>query len=521
MSNNGSGAGFYPQNFTIWQNYFGNFSSPGYGPSIFAAEPWASFQGNFYRYAASAIGPSMINLTGNTSYNIWLLDEPQSNNPHGPYITTASTSNMTSEIVDHAGEIAASTAVSAFYQTNLPNLAINYSFTNSILLPNESGNTSWWINALINPSTAGQTVTLDHNTVMANFGVGQGEGTVSYHPGVGASTPTGMLASYRSNIIWNPLTTSKTYKLFSFCTETSCAYPNLNPCLPANCDYNLGWNTMTDGAGYSNGGNGYADTFTSVPGQHDLPATVNPMFVDPTRNTVTFDSAYLGYTQTAWNAAGGTNYYSVGQMVSFTDPSLAIWNGATVNYRYINSTYYGGGPGGVNGSATCSGANPKPGDYTLLSRACWEWATLYDIRQALSAVTTQSGTCPGVGAHAGVWSTQTGIGQCLWDDQGIGAHGYDIIMTLEQWIRAGYAPQNSLLSGAAHDGTDIGAVPVAFAAQPLLSTGCGTASFFGTVKSFGTGTLGGCTSTSALSWSTLISGQWAALTSGQWATMGP
>lgn len=34
-------------------------------------------------------------------------------------------------------------------------------------------------------------------------------------------------------------------------------------------------------------------------------------------------------------------------------------------------------------------------------------------------------------------------------------------MHLIKWVRAGYAPTNPLLKGAAHDGTDIGAVPFA------------------------------------------------------------
>jgi hypothetical protein len=189
---------------------------------------------------------------------------------------------------------------------------------------------------------------------------------------------------------------------------------------------------LTNGGGFSNGGNGYADNFSSVPGQHDL--SVNPMFVDATRNMATFDTAYLHNTATAWSS-GAT--YSVGNMVSSSDPTLYATTamgfpstGAVINYRYTNGSYVG---------TPCSGANPKPGLYTAASRACWEWATLYDIRQAVAAGT-------------------------LYDDQTIGAHGVDIIMTLIQWVRAGYSPANSLLAGSAHDGTDIGAVPVSFLA---------------------------------------------------------
>jgi hypothetical protein len=50
----------------------------------------------------------------------------------------------------------------------------------------------------------------------------------------------------------------------------------------------------------------------------------------------------------------------------------------------------------------------------------------------------------------------------LRDDQVIGLHGEDVITAVIKWIRAGYAPTNPAFMGAAHDGDDIGAVPVVF-----------------------------------------------------------
>jgi hypothetical protein len=54
------------------------------------------------------------------------------------------------------------------------------------------------------------------------------------------------------------------------------------------------------------------------------------------------------------------------------------------------------------------------------------------------------------------------IAGTAYDDPLIGASGSNAIMTVIQWVRAGYAPTNNLLANAAHDGTDIGAVPVNF-----------------------------------------------------------
>jgi hypothetical protein len=356
------------------------------------------------------------------------LDEPVSSNPHGPYEYTGAGNALNGSIADHTGYM--TTQISAFYQTEagIP-AAANYSFLNNIILPNAQGHASWWL-TLTDYLTAGQTITVEHNTAMLDAPTAWSQpmaGVITRHTTT-AQTPAGMLASYRSNLLWNPSPSNQAYKTYAYGDTPQ----DLNPCLPTACDYNNGWNMLTDGGGFSNGGNGYADNFSSVPGQHDL--SVNPMFVDATRNMATFDTAYLHNTATAWSS-GAT--YSVGNMVSSSDPTLYATTamgfpstGAVINYRYTNGSYVG---------TPCSGANPKPGLYTAASRACWEWATLYDIRQAVAAGT-------------------------LYDDQTIGAHGVDIIMTLIQWVRAGYSPANSLLAGSAHDGTDIGAVPVSFLA---------------------------------------------------------
>lgn len=444
---------FQAAGFTFWSNYFAQGMTIGAGV-------WNDFQGNFYRWPNSSIN-EVLQLGGSAENNFWLLDEPISDNPHGLYISPYIASTVTGDVVDHAGEITGS--VSAWWQTNLPAQTGNYYYTNSILLPNESGNTSWWFNASVAPISGIPTVFIEHNTAMVNAAWG-GFGTISWHPTT-PQTPAGLIGSYRSNILWNPTSTGEAYKLFSFCHSDpngSCT-SNLNPGLPANLDYNDGWNMLNDGNGYTNGGNGYADNFSSVPGQHDL--SINPMFTDSSRNMATFDSAYLGYSEPQWSSSAS---YVNGALVSNADSS--IWNGATVNYRYVNGTYTGeyGAQGFTAGTATCNGANPKPGDYTLLSRACWEWASLYRIRQAIEASATGNLSCPGTGAHAGIWNSFTGI--CSWDDQTIGAHAVDVITTLIQWIRAGYAPTNPLLAGTAHDGTDVGAVAVSLGV-PIVSPG--------------------------------------------------
>jgi hypothetical protein len=422
---------FQTNGFTIWSNYFGEATQFGGGPG-----PWAAFQGNFYRESLNSILGYTISLNGDALNNYWLYEEPQTANPHGPN-AHAFPSSMIGNITDHTGNLTGS--MSAWWITNNSLAGSNYSFINNLILPNAEGHSTFWITLTI-PITPGTTLTVEHNTAMIDNVSGTGGLGINTNHGLTAAA-NGMLASYRSNLLWNPGTSNLAYKLWA--ADQGSAH-NLDVCAPVACDYNDGWNMLTDGGGFRNGGNGYADNFSSVPGQHDLSA--NPVFVDSTRNMATFDSAYLHNTANAWSSGAS---YSVGNMVSSSDSTL--YNGATINYRYTNGSF---------DSTSCSSANPKPGLYTAVARACWEWATLYDIRQAIAATTTNAGTCPG----NGIWTTAGGQNQCLWDDQTIGAHGVDIIQTLIQWVTAGYSPTNAQLAGAAHDGTDIGAVAVSFTA---------------------------------------------------------
>jgi hypothetical protein len=167
---------------------------------------------------------------------------------------------------------------------------------------------------------------------------------------------------------------------------------------------------------YTNQGKGYAAKFSATPGQHDV--DVDPMFLDWQRSVELFDSKYLGNNPATWNS-GST--YAIGDFVQNSRADV-YWN-LPVNYRYVNA-------------GACAGTNPEPGAGSHW-RDCWEWASLFRIREGIRT-------------------------QQLIDDQIIGAHGEDIITTLNKWIRAGYAPTNTALLGAAHDSFDIGAVPVVF-----------------------------------------------------------
>jgi hypothetical protein len=468
--------------FTIHSNYVGaGIETTGSGTP---GNTWTMFQNNFYRIQPPRLSDP-IALMGDSRDNLWFLDEYLSYNPHGPQVTASSGQTLSGNIVDHAGQIL--NQVSAFMITNAGvGLAANstYSLTNSILLPNAAGHSSFWLSAIFQMSGESGTVfSATHNTGMFDS-VFDGVGLLTAHPGA-LPNPAGQLSSYANNIFWNPTGANPAYKLASGQLTA-----NLNVCAPTNCDYNDGFNTLTDGGastGFAGGANGYADNFSGgTPGVHDL--AVDPMFVDPTRNTATFDSAYLGNTAPAWDSSAT---YNAGDIVSSRDASVYATSinptGALINYRYVNKqgcsttnpkpgvVPASAGQVNVNGTSvtwvsgrtveielaglpfyvaavTCSpncttltlpggGAGSGTGIayVATVAQACWEWASLYRIRQGVAA-------------------------QTLYDDQSIGAHGVDIITVLMQWIRAGFSPSNPALALAGKDGQDIGAVPVSFAA---------------------------------------------------------
>jgi hypothetical protein len=289
---------------------------------------------------------------------------------------------------------------------------------------------------------------------------------------------------------------------------------DLNVCLSANCDYNDGFNMKTDSGsslGFVGGANGYADNFSGgTPGAHDAALSVDPMFVDPTRNTATFDSAFLLNTAPAWNLS---STYSVGDIVSSGDAFVYATSinpsGALINYRYVNKQ-------------GCSNTNPKPGVVPAVSlgnvsvtshspTVTWVSGPYFDPNWAGSTVelyfangtpnystqdsfpdyvasvscTPNCTTLTMTGGYAGTTSRSIGYiatrSQPCWElaslyriRQAVANQtlygGVDVITALINWIRAGFSPTNQTLKNAGSDGSDIGAVAVSAGSQPPPSS---------------------------------------------------
>jgi hypothetical protein len=476
-------SGFDGNTFIIHSNYFGG----GFGLANSSSVTWSLFENNFY-ITQRGTGAGFVTLLGNSQNNYWFLSDPYPFNPHGVNVGAAATrQSITGDVVDHAGQI--NDQVSAFDLNNVPSPnGSAYTLRNCILLPNAAGHSSFWLGGVGNSWANNESYSFIHNTAMIDSYLG-GMGLITAHATTPPDNP-GQLASYENNILWNPVTTNEAYKLLA------AQNVNLNVCAPANCDYNDGWNMRTDGGGFTGGASGYADNFSGgTPGTHDL--AVDPMFADTTRNLATFDSAYLDNAAPVWNAGATYNVGDVVSSSDpsvYSSVALAFpAGGAVINYRYTNGAGCSGSnpqPGLLgghlavsNGSTAATYVSGQPflstwaaggqvsiydgstgnyDTYTLASATgtsltftspyaqpsqssaayvylptgqCWEWASLYDIRQAVA-------------------------GQSLYEDNSIGVYGNDIITTLVQWIRAGFSPGNSALAQAGSDGQDIGAVPV-------------------------------------------------------------
>jgi hypothetical protein len=441
---------FYMGGFNVWSNYFADATATG------GSIAWKSFQGNIIRYTNWwAQQNRMTSVLGDLRDNYIFVDS-DGGNPKPIIMNSAIQSNLQAVIFGQAGNGMAGVNDSGelWYNYNPTNPGTQYGIYNSIVLPNMAGHGSLELGS-ITAAFLNLVAVAEHNTWFGGqAGITQQGvwGFPAIQLGEGGNGAAGMVGSFRSNIIWNPqLQVDSTgaahdYRssFFKLADLSNSPTPIVDYCTPANCDYNTGYgHTLTDTAKpqYTFQTKGYAARFSAPPGDHDV--DVDPQFVDFQRTLELFDSKYLGYKPSTWSSSVT---YKTGDFVSWSRPDV-YWS-LSVNYRYMNA-------------GQCAGANPEPGA-GLNWRDCWEWASLYHIREAIAVKKTV-------------------------DDQPIGAHGDDMIMTLLSWIRAGYSPTNTSLAGAAHDGTDIGAVPVSFPAPTAMNVPHST----GNTLAFGHFTQGG------------------------------
>jgi hypothetical protein len=402
--------------FTVVGDYFaeaGGFRTPAPG------HPWTRFDGNLVRIGATAGSVGRMMVEGDFTKSILLVDADWDNQKPLSIWAAGGAMSLRDIVVDNSGSGGTADSGELWYIAN-PASNTTYGVYNTLMLCNMYGTSSYEIGAWADSPHS--VAVLEHSLWCGGYtgsqatiafpGLQMGEGYIPW---------SGQLASVKSNIFWHPESGSNVRPWAKMAQILNLNNPTIDMCAPANCDYNTGygmgyhatepsWTTLTGQA------KGYVAKFSSPPGVHDV--DVDPRFVDYKRAVPLFYTKYLGNSPAAWS---GVASYTVGNIVSSTNPT--IYFGLPVAYRYQNI-------------GACAGQNPAPGSGAHW-RDCWEWATLKWLRDNIATNT-------------------------LFDDTTIGVSQQDAIAVVWAWIRAGYSPTNSLLAGAAHDGGDIGPMPVTF-----------------------------------------------------------
>lgn len=320
-------------------------------------------------------------------------------------------------------------------QALLPTVALTHRHIRALTLPNSAGYMSGNLTAHGN---ANMTLEYEHNTMMSAQ-PGGGTGDAAFYQGSGYAGHAGMVAYCRSNLVWAKSRPSQDGWIIydASGTVTDVTTPSG---LDYNATYNLNNGTVYDSAGANGvttrGYQGFRLSNQTI-GQNDVTLTdgsdeqtEGPMFFDPTRYFVTFDSVYLENSATAW--ADATSY-SVGDIVSASDSGF--YEGAIVNFRCVTA----------HTSSAGHATNGKPGVASSF-RTNWEPASYYRIRQAILNGTTIT-------------------------DASLGLTNASYIKTVHTWVREGWRPTNPILDEAAHDGTTIGATDFLFTAPEISVLG--------------------------------------------------
>jgi beta-lactam-binding protein with PASTA domain len=294
--------------------------------------------------------------------------------------------------------------------TNAPVTGLTYVARKCLVLPSSAGDNAGTMTS-ITGGLNGNFADIQHCTYIVGIQGG--------NYGETGSNTAHTIANWKNNIAWD-LVNGRGHVLQDVGHLLSGTGIIADVSAPANADYNCGYNlqlTYPGASWFTNQGKGYQGAWSVTPGAHDL--AVNPNFVDSTRNSATFDSAYLGNVASAtWASQIAGHTFAVGDVIS--NNNAIYYGGVLINFRCISSHVK-------------STANSEPGAGSTW-RTYWELNVFNSLRLAVIAGT-------------------------LITDPVLGLTNADYITTIRAWITYGFAPTNPLLHNAASDGTDIGAVP--------------------------------------------------------------
>jgi hypothetical protein len=409
-------------NYTIQYNYFG-------GGLNTIASATATWDTNFIRRPYWTSGPNSFVSLGEWSTvaasilrTYFWIDADSAPNPHSLNVPNSHVTvdgliyGFSGTGTGDSGEVIISSN-----GTSSGSMTVQ----NSVFLCDAAGLGSSEITTAFGSTTgAGYVYSLTHNTWCGGYGGATPFGAVQLNEG--SATAAGSV-TFQSNLVWSN-TANTALKMNSTGTASIA-----DACSPlGNCDYNGSWNGMATPpacTGCTNMQKSYQGKWSSTGyATHDVDG-FDPQFVASTRKMENFDTGYLGKAQaTAWSG-GGT--YAYGDLVSNTN--AGTYSSESLNYRCINP-------------AGCTGLG-APGVSGTAWRADWEFAAAYWIR-ALN--------------YSGAQYT----------DAAIGCTGCYVVQALNNWVTAGFAPQNSSFRGTGEGGTDIGAVVA------IISNGVRNALFF-------------------------------------------
>ena len=404
---------------TITGNYFGG--SFGVTPR---SGPVAKCEWNLFRTVTQVCW-----IPGNRTANSLVLIDCFWDNPHVLFGVDRPI-DLDGMILSHAG---AGNSDSGEWNYCLPGIH------HSIFLPNMYGYSTGEMTATGGGSPGGYIY--EHNTWFGGYNTGRSQsksapGFAAFQYSESGNNKPGDVKLFRSNIMWNPQLPGKTSNFVKMCDihslygDQKAGPPIQNVGDPTNIDYNAGWNydsndmlDFPNKGHYANYGRGYIGNWSRTPGEHDV--DVDPMFVDYQRDLPLYATKVLKQVPTrgTWQAKPDKPY-AVGDTVLVASD---IYWGLPILFRYIGAGLNPEPGAGTRKTGTAPVPDPTAGTRSEAWRKSWEWASLYDLREDIH--------------------------------NGKKYGGDDPIMHLIKWIRAGYAPTNPKLKGAAHDGTDIGAVP--------------------------------------------------------------
>ncbi|MBI3888681.1 peptidoglycan-binding protein [Candidatus Nomurabacteria bacterium] len=469
--------------FTIQDNYVADWRG-------MSSRGWASNTNNLLRFVSLSLSGGGPNATptADLSYDYFFQDVPISNNAH-VLTNVPNTFTLSNSVFGSSG---VGVVDSGDWSGILTQSGI-HTISSGLFLCNAAGVGGSIIANFLPPGgyVNGTGVALSNT-----FCGGDTSGGIDTNET--SSTPSGVV-TMRNNLFYalSPSLSTKMASRGATPLQDPCTTPNSST---SNCDYNGAYNyaaTQTLCVGCTNQGRGYAGKWSFTPGYHDQDGFA-PNFLDSgvmsnhSRKIENFDQKYLGFAAaTAWDAAGS---YAFGDIVS--NAVTLMYNNELLNYRCINPMGCTGAeaPGVNYATRTASGTTTSQTiditsmhlsslDYSKLScgqtiissfttngspitsvtfnypssnnltcyvgstwRNNWEWASLYQIRQAIYNQTIYQP------------DSQNGL-----------ASASTAVPTLISWIKKGYTPTNVAYRKTGLAGTDIGVTSVIDLTPPAVS----------------------------------------------------